>query len=85
MAAAHEQIEQARLNATLAAELQAAEAERLRRGAADLLAVQIREQAAFDAQVTEVDALTEYFRALADYQAATGQAGRRLAEPTAKP
>ncbi len=83
--AAHEQIQQARLNATLAAELQAAEAERLRRGAADLLAVQIREQAAFDAQVSEVDALTEYFRAFADYQAATGQAGRRITESPTKP
>jgi len=76
LAAAHEQIQQARLNASLAAELQAAEAERLRRGASDLLALQLREQAAFDAKVTEVDALAEYFRALADYRAATAQDGR---------
>lgn len=76
LAAAHEQIQQARLNASLAGELQAAEAERLRRGASDLLALQLREQAAFDAKVTEVDALAEYFRALADYRAATAQDGR---------
>lgn len=82
LAAAHEQIQQARLNATLAAELQAAEAERLRRGATDLLALQLREQAAFDAQVMEVDALAEYFRALADYRAATAQEGRRAAAVT---
>jgi hypothetical protein len=58
-------------------ELQMAEAERLRRGATDLLALQLREQAAFDARVGEVEALAEYFRAQADYQAATAQAGRR--------
>ena len=77
LGAAHEQIQQARLNASLAAELQAAEAERLLRGATDLLALQLREQAAFDAQVTEVEALAEYFRAQADYRAATAQDGRR--------
>ena len=77
LGAAHEQIQQARLNASLALELQMAEAERLRRGATDLLALQLREQAAFDARVTEVEALAEYFRAQADYQAATAQAGRR--------
>lgn len=77
LGAAHEQIQQARLNASLALELQMAEAERLRRGATDLLALQLREQAAFDARVGEVEALAEYFRAQADYQAATAQAGRR--------
>ena len=81
LGAAHEQIQQARLNASLAAELQAAEAERLRRGATDLLALQLREQAAFDARVLEVDALAEYFRALADFRAAIARDGRRPANP----
>lgn len=69
--AAHEQLAQTRLNAELALELQSAEEERFRRGAVDMLALQIREQAAFDAQALAVDAVAEYFRALADYRAAT--------------
>lgn len=74
VAAAHEQIQQTRLNADLALELQSAEEERFRKGAIDLLALQLREQAAFDAQTLAVDALAEYFRALADYRAATAAA-----------
>ncbi len=76
--AAWEQIQRARLNSQLALELQEAEAERLRRGAADLLSLQIREQAAFDARTTEVEAVAEYFRAVADYQAATAMDSRAL-------
>ena len=55
----------------LARQLQDAETERLKQGATDLLALQIREQAAFDAQVFEVEAQAEYFRAQANYRAAT--------------
>jgi len=69
--AAHQQIEQAQLNVELAEELRSAEEEKFRRGGSDLLALQLREQAAFDSQVQAVDAQTEYFRALADYRAAT--------------
>ena len=72
--AAREQIEQTRLNAELARELQSAEEERFRRGAVDLLALQLREQASFDAQVLAVDALAESFRSLADYRVATAAA-----------
>lgn len=71
LAAAYEQTRQAALNVELARELQAGEEERFRRGATDLLALQIREQATFDAEVLAVDATNEYFRALADYRAAT--------------
>lgn len=69
--AAYQQIQQAQLNVALAEELRAAEAEKFRVGGSDLLALQLREQAAFDSHLQEVDALTEYFRALADYRAAT--------------
>ena len=69
--AAHEQTQQASLNVQLARELQAGEEERFRRGASDLLALQLREQALFDAEILVVDTLAEYFRALADYRAAT--------------
>jgi len=69
--AAHEQTLQARLNVELAVELQEAETERFMRGATDLLALQLREQAAFDAQVSAVDIDADCFRAQADYRAAT--------------
>jgi outer membrane protein TolC len=41
-------------------------------GGGDLLRVVLREQATFEQQLLEVDANQEYFRALADYQAALG-------------
>lgn len=71
LVAAWEQTRQARRNVYLAGELQAAEQDRFVAGASDLLAVQIREQAAFDAQLLEVDSATEFFRAMADLAAAT--------------
>jgi len=73
--AAEEQVRQTRLNVDLAEQLQAAEEERFRRGASDLLALQLREQAAFDAHTQAIDAIAEYFRGVADYRAATAQSG----------
>ena len=46
-------------------------------GASDLLAVQIREQAAFDAEVLEVNSAMEFFRAQADLAAATASSAPR--------
>jgi outer membrane protein TolC len=68
--AAHEVLLQTRRNVDLAQQLATAEAERLKQGATDLLALQIREQASFDAKVLEVEAQSEYFRAHANYRAA---------------
>lgn len=68
--AAFEQARQTRLNVQLASELEEAEKTLFERGAADLLALQIREQATFEARVLEADALAEYFRARADYDTA---------------
>lgn len=70
LAAAALQVEQARRNVTLAATLEDAERLRFRQGATDLLALQIREQATFDARLVELDAQLEYFRSLANYRAA---------------
>lgn len=72
--AAQEQIQQTTRNVSLALELQSAEEERFRRGAVDLLALQIREQAAYDAQILGVDALAELARAIADYRVAIAAA-----------
>lgn len=68
--AAHEVLRQTRRNVDLAQQLATAEGERLKQGATDLLALQIREQASFDAKVLEVEAQSEYFRAHANYRAA---------------
>jgi outer membrane protein TolC len=59
-----------RKNVDLARQLETAENERLKEGATDLLALQLREQATFDAQVLEVEAQADYFRAQANYRAA---------------
>lgn len=72
MVAAWEQTSQARRNVFLAGELVEAERDRFSAGASDLLAVQIREQAAYEAEILEVDSATDFFRAQADLAAATG-------------
>ena len=68
--AARDTLRQTRINVELAQQLEDAENEKLEHGATDLLALQIREQATFDARVLEVDALLEHFRAEANYRAA---------------
>ncbi len=70
MVAAYDQLKQTRLNVDLSQQLEDAENERLKQGATDLLALQIREQATFDAKVLEVEARAEYFRSQANYRAA---------------
>jgi outer membrane protein TolC len=79
--AAHEQIGQTRRNVELAKVLEDAEAVRLKQGATDLLALQIREQAAFDAKLLEVDAQADYFRNQAEYEAATAIKLRAVPTP----
>ena len=69
--AAYYALAQSHRNVDLAQQLQDAENEKLKQGASDLLALQIREQATFDAKVLEVEALADYFRAEANYRAAT--------------
>lgn len=76
LAAANGQIAQAQRNVVLAVMLEDAERLRFRQGASDLLALQIREQATFEARLGEVDAYSDYFRALANFRAATGIAAK---------
>ena len=71
--AAYLALGQTSLNVELSEELEAAENDKLTNGASDLLALQIREQATFDARILEVDALNSYFKALADYHAAVAK------------
>lgn len=65
------QLAETGLNVDLADRLRDAEGEKFRQGAVDLLALQIREQAAFEARIMDIEARAEYFRSLANYRAAT--------------
>jgi outer membrane protein TolC len=64
-------------NVELSEQLEAGERERFEKGASDLLALQIREQAAFDARLMEVDAKADFLRAVADYEASTAEILKR--------
>lgn len=79
LVAAVVQTEQARRNVELAVLLEDAERLRFQEGATDLLALQIREQATFDSRLGEVEAVADYFRALAVYRAAIADEAATIA------
>ena len=68
--AAFQEAEMAGGNVRLASELLEAEAERFAQGASDFLALQIREQASFDARIKAIDAMEYYHRSLVAFQTA---------------
>jgi outer membrane protein TolC len=72
LAAALEQVKQAREAVRLAEDLAERERLNLEQGLSDLLKVTLREQYAAEAAEKEVAALLQYFLALADYRAALG-------------
>ena len=63
---------QAKSRVELARTVARAEREQLRLGRSDVLRVTLREQAAFDAEVAEVNARQDYFRAIAELRAVIG-------------
>lgn len=69
--AAQTQVTLAREEVSQAEALEVAERQRFRDGASDFFLVNIREQNTADARVRRVSATLDYFRALADYYAAT--------------
>jgi outer membrane protein TolC len=73
---AFEFYQQAKKRVELARLVARAEREQLRLGRSDILRVTLREQAAFDAEVIEVGAQQDYFRALAEFRAALGIGGK---------
>ena len=75
---AFEFYQQAKKRVELARLVARAEREQLRLGRSDVLRVTLREQAAFEAEVIEIGAQQDYFRALADFRAAVGLVGVRL-------
>ena len=68
--------QQAKKRVELARLVARAEREQLRLGRSDVLRVTLREQAAFDAEIGEIGAHQDYFRALADFKAAMGIGGK---------
>jgi outer membrane protein TolC len=81
MEAAMIQISQNRRNVELAVKLEEAERFRFQEGASDLLALQIREQRTFEARLSEVEAVADYFRALAEYRAAVAEGVPQRSQP----
>lgn len=81
VSAAWEQVSQARQNVDLATQLHEVEKDRFKLGASDFLALQIREQTAFRARLTEVEILQNYYTALADLITASGIDCRTAAKP----
>lgn len=69
---AYEFYKQARQRVDLARLVARAEREQLLLGRSDVLRVTLREQAAFEAEIIELGAQQDYFRAQADFQAAIG-------------
>lgn len=70
--AALQRIEATRREVELARELEAGERARFEQGDSTLLIVNLREQQSAEAQLREVDAVLEYFRARTDLDAAVG-------------
>jgi outer membrane protein TolC len=69
---ARERIQATRREVALALELEAGERARFEQGDSHLLIVNLREQQTAEAQLREVDAVLDYFRAAADLEAARG-------------
>lgn len=83
--AARDQIRQTDRNVELAEQLEKADGERFAQGATDLLTLQIREQATFDARLIQLQAKADFFRALANYRASiAADAPTSLAQSAAK-
>jgi outer membrane protein TolC len=72
MIAAHERFVQARISAELAEKVVALEREVFTAGGGDILAVSIQETAALDAELSVIDALFDFYAAVAKYRAALG-------------
>jgi outer membrane protein TolC len=73
MRTAYDRVQQARENVRLARELESAERLRFDRGDSDLLRVAIQEGTALEAALTEIDALSDFFKSEAAFRAAIGR------------
>jgi outer membrane protein TolC len=73
LGAAYERVERTRRSAELARQLVVAEYRSFELGNSDVLRIAIQEAAELDAQLLEIEAVHDYFQALAAYRAALGQ------------
>ncbi len=73
---AYEQTRLARERVKYARQVAEGERQLFRDGLSELIRVNLREQSAFDADVLEVTAKLNYFRAMAEYRAALGMTGQ---------
>lgn len=81
LVAAHQRLGQARESLALARKVEELERVNFNAGNSDLLRLNLREQQTADAAATEIDAVAEYYRAMADYRAALGvDAGKQADE-----
>jgi outer membrane protein TolC len=87
LAANYSALLQAKRGAQLAEEMAVAERTRLERGDSDILTVNLREIAAFDAELLAIDAAAEYHIAKAQLDAATADelANREASVPSPAP
>ncbi len=74
--AAKERLDATRREVTLAKDLEASERLRFQQGDSQLLIVNLREQQTAEAQLREVDAVLDWYRAQAELRAARGDLGR---------
>jgi outer membrane protein TolC len=74
LAAAHAQVQRTQRNVDLARQLVDAEYRSFELGNSDVLRIAIQEAAELDAQLLAIEALLTYFQAVADYEAALGEA-----------
>lgn len=68
--AAFRSLDKARESVTLNEQMERFEATKLEKGDSDLLRLNLRESATFDARITEIEAQLHYFESQADYRAA---------------
>ncbi len=78
---AYELLMKARENVAVARKVESGERERFMRGQGTIVILNLRELVAAEASFAEVDALAEYYRALADYRAALGLDGKPSENP----
>ena len=73
LTAAWARVAKARESLRLARKMAQIELQKFNAGSSDLLSVNLREQQAFEAAETEIDALLEYFQSQAIYRAALAE------------
>jgi len=83
--AARDRAEQSRQGAIVARQVEQLERKKFELGNSTLLIVNLREQATFDARVLELEALSEFYKAIAEYRAALAWDADPIGTPPTPP